>query len=135
MISIGLATFLIYFTWKDIRTGEKVYEQLRRVWTRVFVVTFVVGTVTGIELEFEFGTNFAAFSHFDGELFARPLLVDGLMVFMLEVVFLGVFVFGRDRVGDRLYMLSAIAVILRTWLSAVWILITNSWMQTSRGIE
>ena len=135
VMSMGLAPFLIYFTWKDIRTGEPVYEQLRRFWTKIFAISFVVGTVTGIVLEFEFGTNFAAFSIAAGELFGGPLAVEGMMAFMLEATFLGIFVFGRERVGDTLYFISSVAVGLGTWLSAVWILIANSWMQTPRGYE
>jgi len=135
VMSMGLAPFLIYFTWKDIRGDDPVYEQLRKFWTKIFAISFVVGTVTGIVLEFEFGTNFAAFSTAAGELFGGPLAVEGMMAFMLEATFLGIFVFGRKRVSDRLYMISAIAVGLGTWLSAVWILIANSWMQTPRGYE
>ncbi|ELY72049.1 cytochrome ubiquinol oxidase subunit I [Natrinema pallidum] len=135
VMSMGLAPFLVYFTWKDIRTGKPIYEQLRRFWTQIFAVSFVVGTVTGIVLEFEFGTNFAAFSMTAGELFGGPLALEGMMAFMLEATFLGIFVFGRERVGNVLYMCSAIAVGLGTWLSALWILIANSWMQTPRGYE
>ncbi|ELZ10725.1 cytochrome bd ubiquinol oxidase subunit I [Halovivax asiaticus JCM 14624] len=135
VLTMGLAPFLIYFTWKDIRTGEAIYEQLRRFWTRIFAVSFAIGTVTGLVLEFEFGTNFAAFSTTAGDLFGGPLALEGLLAFMLEATFLGVFVFGRERVGNALYMLSAIAVGVGTWLSAVWILIANSWMQTPRGYE
>jgi cytochrome d ubiquinol oxidase subunit I len=135
VMSMGLAPFLVYFTWKDIRSEDPVYEQLRRFWTKIFAVSFVVGTVTGIVLEFEFGTNFAAFSAFTGELFGGPLATEGMMAFMLEATFLGVFVFGREKVSDALYMVSAVAVGLGTWLSAVWILVANSWMQTPRGFE
>ncbi|QZP39476.1 cytochrome ubiquinol oxidase subunit I [Halobaculum magnesiiphilum] len=135
VMSMGLAPFLIYFTWREIRGGDPVYEQLRRFWTKIFAISFVVGTVTGIVLEFEFGTNFAAFSTAAGELFGGPLAVEGMMAFMLEATFLGIFVFGRERVSDRLYMISSVAVGLGTWLSAVWILIANSWMQTPRGYE
>lgn len=135
VMSMGLAPFLIYFTWKEIRSGEPIYEQLRRFWTKIFAVSFAVGTVTGLVLEFEFGTNFAAFSTVAGELFGGPLALEGMMAFMLEATFLGIFVFGRDRVSDRLYFLSSIAVGLGTWLSAIWILIANSWMQTPRGFE
>ncbi|MEF8914936.1 cytochrome ubiquinol oxidase subunit I, partial [Natronomonas sp.] len=117
------------------RTGEPIYEQLRRFWTKIFAISFVVGTVTGIVLEFEFGTNFAAFSTTAGELFGGPLALEGMMAFMLEATFLGIFVFGRQRVGDVLYMISAVLVGVGTWLSAVWILIANSWMQTPRGYE
>ncbi|WP_416838588.1 cytochrome ubiquinol oxidase subunit I [Haloferax sp. DFSO52] len=135
VMSMGLAPFLIYFTWKDIRSDAPVYEQLRRFWTKIFAVSFVVGTVTGIVLEFEFGTNFAAFSTTAGELFGGPLATEGMMAFMLEATFLGVFVFGREKASDALYMVSAVAVGLGTWLSAVWILVANSWMQTPRGYE
>ncbi|RRJ34216.1 cytochrome ubiquinol oxidase subunit I [Halocatena pleomorpha] len=135
VMSMGLAPFLIYFTWKEIRSSDAIYEQLRRFWTEIFAVSFAVGTVTGLVLEFEFGTNFAAFSTVAGELFGGPLALEGMMAFMLEATFLGIFVFGRERVSDRLYFLSSVAVGLGTWLSAVWILIANSWMQTPRGFE
>ncbi|NHN60799.1 cytochrome ubiquinol oxidase subunit I [Halorussus rarus] len=135
VMSMGLAPFLVYFTWKEVRTGEALYERLRRFWTKIFAVSFAVGTVTGLVLEFEFGTNFAAFSAAAGELFGGPLAVEGMMAFFLEATFLGVFVFGRERVSDRLYFLSSVMVGLGTWLSAVWILVANSWMQTPRGYE
>ena len=135
VMSMGLAPFLVYFTWKEIRSGTAIYEQLRRFWTRIFAVSFAVGTVTGLVLEFEFGTNFAAFSTVAGELFGGPLALEGMMAFMLEATFLGVFVFGRERVSDWLYFVSSVAVGLGTWLSATWILIANAWMQTPRGFE
>jgi cytochrome d ubiquinol oxidase subunit I len=135
VMSMGLAPFLIYFTWKEIRTGETLYVKLRSFWTKIFAISFVVGTVTGIVLEFEFGTNFAVFATAAGELFGGPLATEGLMAFMLEATFLGIFVFGRERVSDRLFFLSSVFVGLGTWLSAVWILVANSWMQTPRGYE
>ena len=135
VMSMGLAPFLVYFTWKEIRTDEAVYERLRRFWVKIFAVSFVVGTVTGLVLEFEFGTNFAAFSTTAGELFGGPLATEGMMAFMLEATFLGVFLYGRDRVSDAFYFVTSVLVGLGTWLSAVWILIANSWMQTPRGYE
>jgi len=135
VMSMGLAPFLVYFTYREVRHGDPLAERLRRFWGRIFAVSFVVGTVTGIVLEFEFGTNFAAFSAFVGELFGGPLATEGMMAFMLEATFLGIFLFGRERVSDRLYFLSAFAVGLGSWLSAVWILVANSWMQTPRGFE
>ncbi|MFB6162336.1 MAG: cytochrome ubiquinol oxidase subunit I [Halococcoides sp.] len=134
-ISMGLAPFLVYFTWQSIRSDDPIYTRQQRFWTKIFAITFVCGTVTGIVLEFEFGTNFATFSTAVGELFGGPLATEGLMAFFLESTFLGVFVFGRERVSDRLYMLSAVLVALGSWLSAVWILVANSWMQTPRGYE
>ncbi|MFB6096899.1 MAG: cytochrome ubiquinol oxidase subunit I [Haloferacaceae archaeon] len=135
VVSMGLAPFLVYFTWREVRGGQPVYEQLRRFWGTVFAISFVVGTVTGIVLEFEFGTNFAAFSTAAGELIGGPLATEGMMAFMLEATFLGIFLFGRERVSDRLFLLSGVAVGLGSWLSALWILIANSWMQTPRGFE
>ncbi|WP_049921567.1 cytochrome ubiquinol oxidase subunit I [Halopiger djelfimassiliensis] len=135
VMTMGLAPFLVYFTWKSIRSSDPLWERQRRFWTRIFAVSFVVGTVTGLVLEFEFGTNFAAFATFAGELFGGPLAAEGMMAFFLEATFLGIFVFGREKVGDALYLVSAIAVGLGTWLSAVWILVANSWMQTPRGYE
>ncbi|MFC7198785.1 cytochrome ubiquinol oxidase subunit I [Halospeciosus flavus] len=135
VMSMGLAPFLVYFTWKEVRDGPPVYEQLRRFWGTVFAISFVVGTVTGIVLEFEFGTNFGAFSTMAGQIIGGPLAVEGMMAFMLEATFLGIFLFGRERVSDRLFFLSGLAVAVGSWLSALWILIVNSWMQTPRGFE
>jgi cytochrome d ubiquinol oxidase subunit I len=135
VMSMGLAPFLVYFTWREIRTDDPTYPRLRQFWTKVFALSFVVGTVTGLVLGFEFGTNFAAFSTTAGELFGGPLATEGMMAFMLEATFLGVFVFGRERVTDRLYFLSSVMVGLGTWLSAARILVANSWMQTPRGFE
>ncbi|MDY7081062.1 MAG: cytochrome ubiquinol oxidase subunit I, partial [Halobacteria archaeon] len=127
VISMGLAPFLIYFTWKEIRTGKDVYVQLRKFWLKIFALSFVVGTVTGLVLEFEFGTNFAAFSTMSGEIFGGPLAIEGMMAFFLEATFLGIFVFGRERVNDYVYLASGVLVGLGSWLSAVWILVANSW--------
>ena len=135
VMSMGLAPFLVYFTWREVRGDDPFYERARRFWTRIFAVSFVVGTVTGLVLEFEFGTNFAAFAAFAGELFGGPLATEGMMAFMLEATFLGVFLYGRDLVSDAFYFVTSVLVGLGTWLSAVWILIANSWMQTPRGYE
>ncbi|RBI59717.1 cytochrome ubiquinol oxidase subunit I [halophilic archaeon] len=133
VLTMGLAPFLVYFTWKSIRSDNPVYKQHRRFWSRIFGVGFVVGTITGLVLEFEFGTNWAAFSRAAGPVFGGPLAAEGMMAFFLESVFLGIFLFGRDRVGDRTYFLSAFLVALGSWLSATWILVANSWMQNPQG--
>ncbi|MFW5965565.1 MAG: cytochrome ubiquinol oxidase subunit I [Halodesulfurarchaeum sp.] len=134
-ISMGLAPFLVYFTWKEVRGAGEPWVSLRRFWVKIFALTFVVGTVTGIVLEFEFGTNFAYYASYVGGIFGGPLATEGLMAFMLESTFLGILLFGRDRVSNRLYLLSAGLVALGSWLSAVWILIANSWMHLPRGYE
>ncbi|MDZ7850666.1 MAG: cytochrome ubiquinol oxidase subunit I [Halodesulfurarchaeum sp.] len=134
-ISMGLAPFLVYFAWKEMRGAGEPWVSLRRFWVKIFALTFVVGTVTGIVLEFEFGTNFAAYASAVGGIFGGPLATEGLMAFMLESTFLGILLFGKERVGRRMYFLSAVLVGLGSWLSAVWILIANSWMQLPRGFE
>ncbi len=134
-ISMGLAPFVVYVTYKEVRAGGEPWVSLRRFWVKIFALTFVIGTVTGIVLEFEFGTNFAAYASAVGGIFGGPLATEGLMAFMLESTFLGILLFGRERVSDRLYFLSAFLTGLGSWLSAVWILIANSWMQTPQGFE
>jgi len=133
VVSMGLAPFLVYFTYKDLWGADPVYGQLRRFWSKIFAVSFVVGTVTGLVLEFEFGTNFAGFAAFAGPLFGGPLAVEGMMAFFLEATFLGVFLFGRERVGRVGYFAAAVLVALGSWLSAIWILVANSWMQNPQG--
>ena len=134
-LSVGLAPFLVYFTVQEVRTGKERYARLRTFWTKLFAIGFVMGTVTGIPMGFMFGTNFAAFSETAGELIGGPLSFEAKMAFMLEAVFLGVLLFGRERVSDWFYALSSVMVALGAWLSAFWILVVNSWMQTPRGHE
>lgn len=133
VVSMGLAPFLVYFTYEDLWGDDVVYARLRTFWTKVFAVSFVAGTVTGLVLEFEFGTNWGAFSTFAGQLFGGPLAIEGMMAFFLEATFLGVFLFGRERVGKRGYFASACLVAVGSWLSATWILDANSWMQNPQG--
>jgi len=134
-LSIGLAPFIIYFTWKDVRTNEQRYARLRSFWVKVFAAGFVMGTVTGIPMSFQFGTNFPQFAEVAGELIGGPLAFEAKMAFFLEAVFLGVLLYGRDRVGDRTYVISSVLVGFGAWLSGFWILIVNAWMQTPRGYE
>jgi cytochrome d ubiquinol oxidase subunit I len=134
-LSVGLAPFIIYFTWKDVRTGEEQYTRLREFWIKVFAVGFVMGTVTGIPMSFQFGTNFPVFAETAGELIGGPLAFEAKMAFFLEAVFLGVLLFGREKVSDRTYILSSVLTGAGAWLSGFWILVVNAWMQTPRGYE
>ncbi len=134
-LSIGLAPYLVYFTVQEVRTGEDRYRRLREFWTKIFAVGFVMGTVTGIPMGFMFGTNFSEFSTVAGELIGGPLSFEAKMAFFLEAIFLGILLFGRDRVSGWFYALSSFFVALGAWLSAFWILVVNSWMQTPRGYE
>jgi cytochrome d ubiquinol oxidase subunit I len=134
-LSVGLAPFIVYFTWKSVRTDEQRYERLRSFWVKVFAAGFVMGTVTGIPMSFQFGTNFPQFSEVAGELIGGPLAFEAKMAFFLEAVFLGVLLYGRERVGDRTYVLSSVLVGVGAWLSGFWILVVNAWMQTPDGYE
>src|SRR6056297_3041473 len=134
-LSIGLAPFIIYFTWKDVTSDEESYTRLREFWIKVFAVGFVMGTVTGIPMSFQFGTNFPQFAEAAGEMIGGPLAFEAKMAFFLEAVFLGVLLFGRERVSDRTYILSSVLTGAGAWLSGFWILVVNAWMQTPRGFE
>lgn len=134
-LSIGLAPFVVYLTWRDVRTGAERYARLREFWLSVFALGFVMGTVTGIPMSVQFGTNFPRFATVTGELIGGPLAFEAKMAFFLEAVFLGVLLFGRERVSDRQYVLSAVLVGVGAWLSAFWVLVVNAWMQTPRGFE
>jgi cytochrome d ubiquinol oxidase subunit I len=134
-LSIGLAPFIVYLTWKDVRTADERFSRLRSFWVRVFAAGFVMGTVTGIPMSVQFGTNFPQFTTAAGELIGGPLAFEVQMAFFLEAVFLGILLYGRQRVTDVTYVLSAVLVGVGAWLSGFWILVVNAWMQTPRGYE
>jgi cytochrome d ubiquinol oxidase subunit I len=104
-------------------------------WVKIFTATFVIGVATGVTMEFAFGTNWASYSRFVGDIFGAPLAAEGLFAFFLESTFLGVLLFGRNRVSAKFYYVSAWLVWAGSMLSALWIIIANSWMQTPRGFK
>ena len=134
-LSVGLAPLIVYFTYKDVKTGSERYAELRDFWVKVFALGFVMGTATGIPMSFQFGTNFPIFAEFAGELIGGPLAFEAKMAFFLEAVFLGVLLFGRERVSDRTYVASSVLVAIGAWLSAFWIIVVNAWMQTPQGFD
>ena len=134
-LSIGLAPFIVYFTYREVYGGAERYTHLREFWLKVFAIGFVMGTVTGIPMSFQFGTNWPRFAEVSGELIGGPLAFEAKMAFFLEAVFLGVLLFGKERVSDRQYVLSSVLVGVGAWLSGFWILVVNAWMQTPRGYE
>jgi cytochrome d ubiquinol oxidase subunit I len=133
--SIGLAPFLVYFTVQEFRTQQARYRKLRTFWTKLFAIGFIMGTVTGIPMGFMFGTNFAVFSEVAGELIGGPLSFETKMAFFTEAVFLGVMLFGHERVPGWFYVFSSVMVAFGAWLSAFWIIVVNAWMQTPQGFE
>lgn len=132
-LSIGLGLQLFLCELAYVRTKNPVWEVAARFWTRVFAVNFAMGVATGIVMEFEFGTNWAAYSRFVGDVFGSALAAEGIFAFFLESGFLAVLVFGWDRVGPKMHLFSTLMVFLGSVFSAVWIVIANSWQQTPAG--
>lgn len=134
-ISIGVGLINAIAQTRCYRNRTEQNQKAAWFWTKMFTATFVVGVATGITMEFSFGTNWADYSRFVGDIFGAPLAAEALFAFFLESVFLGVLLFGRDKVSPRFYTVSAWLVWGGSCLSALWILIANSWMQTPAGAE
>src|SRR5271154_4857103 len=132
-LSIGLGVMLVIMEAEWLKTKNPIYHQMARYWTKVFALTFAIGVATGIVMEFEFGTNWATYSKFVGDVFGSALAAEGIFAFFLESGFLAVLLFGWDKVGRRLHFFSTCMVCLGAHFSAVWIIVANSWMQTPAG--
>lgn len=132
-LSIGLGILLIILEYQFIKTKDKMWENLTRFWVQIFALTFAAGVATGIVMEFEFGTNWEKYSRFVGDIFGSPLAAEGVFAFFLESTFLGILVFGWNRVSAKTHFVSTIMVAFGAHLSALWILIANSWQQTPAG--
>ncbi len=132
-ITIGLAGLIAIIETFRWRTKRDVYDRMSVFLTKLFAVTFVIGVVTGIVMEFEFGTNWSRFSGFVGDILGAPLAAEGILAFFLESAFVGLILFGRNRVSSTVRWLAGVLVFLGTTLSAFWILVANSWMQTPAG--
>ena len=132
-LSIGLGVMLVIMEAAWLKTKNPIYHQMARYWTKVFALTFAIGVATGIVMEFEFGTNWATYSRFVGDVFGSALAAEGIFAFFLESGFLAVLLFGWDKVGRKLHFFSTCMVCLGAHFSAVWIVVANSWMQTPAG--
>lgn len=132
-LSIGLGLNLVIMEALYLATKKPLYRQMARFWTQVFALTFAIGVATGIVMEFEFGTNWAAYSRYVGDVFGSALAAEGIFAFFLESGFLALLLFGWDRVGPKLHFLSTVLVAVGSMFSAVWIIVANSWMQTPAG--
>lgn len=132
-LSIGLGVVLVLLEGLWLRTGNPVWHDAARYWTKVFALTFAIGVATGLVMEFEFGTNWAAYSRFVGDVFGSALAAEGVFAFFLESGFLAVLLFGWDRVPRWLHYLSTCMVCGGAHFSAVWIVVANSWMHTPAG--
>jgi len=129
-LSIGLGVMLVIMEGLWLKTKNPIYHQMARFWTKVFALTFAIGVATGIVMEFEFGTNWATYSRFVGDVFGSALAAEGIFAFFLESGFLAVLLFGWDKVGRKMHFFSTCMVCLGAHFSAVWIVVANSWMQT-----
>lgn len=132
-LSIGIGLIMVVFESMYIRTKNKEYEILAKFWTKIFAITFGIGVVTGIVMEFEFGTNWATYSRYVGDIFGSALAAEGIFAFALESSALGILLFGWNRVKPWVHLVATWAVFLGSMFSAVWIVIANSWQQTPAG--
>ncbi|MCG8306688.1 MAG: cytochrome ubiquinol oxidase subunit I [Cytophagales bacterium] len=132
-LSIGLGLLMVIFESLYIKTKNKEYHILAKFWTRIFALTFGIGVVTGIVMEFEFGTNWAVYSRYVGDIFGSALAAEGIFAFAMESGFLGILLFGWNRVKPWVHLVSTIGVFLGSMFSAVWIVVANSWQQTPAG--
>src|SRR5574338_185781 len=134
-LTIGLGVVLVWLEGWFLKTRDPIYETAARFWTKVFALNFAIGVATGIVMEFQFGTNWATYSRFVGDVFGSARAAEGIFAFFLESGLLAVLVFGWDRVGPRMHFFSTIMVSLGTMFSAVWIVVANSWQQTTAGFH
>lgn len=132
-LSIGLGFIMVIMEGAYLRTSNKQYEQLARFWTKIFAITFGLGVATGIVMEFEFGTNWASYSRYVGDVFGSALAAEGIFAFALESGFLGILLFGWNRVKPIVHFIATLGVWFGSMFSAVWIVVANSWQQTPAG--
>ena len=132
-LTMGLVWFLVFWKWRAIRTGDERYAVAARFWTKILALTFAVGVVTGIPMEFQFGTNWAGFTRYSGGVVGQTLAMEGMFAFLLESAFIGALVWGEQRLGPTKHFLAAVGVAVGSWLSAYFILVTNAFMQHPVG--
>ncbi len=133
ILTMGLSLIIVYFKWKYLRTKAEKYNHIAKFWMKIFGINFAIGVVTGIPMEFQFGTNWAKFSELTGGVIGQTLAMEGVLSFFLESSFIGIFLFGEKLVGQKIHFLSAVLVFLGTWLSGLFIIATNAWMQHPVG--
>jgi cytochrome bd ubiquinol oxidase subunit I len=134
-LTIGLGVLMVFMEGMYLRSRDPLYEAMARFWTRIFAVNFAMGVATGIVMEFEFGTNWATYSRFVGDVFGSALAAEGIFAFFLESGFLAVLVFGWDKVSPGTHFLATVMVSLGSMFSAIWIVVANSWQQTPAGFH
>src|ERR1700750_1209699 len=132
-LTMGLALLIVLFKALALWKRDEIYNATARFWARIFAINFAVGVVTGIPMEFQFGTNWARFSDFSGGVIGITLAMEGMFAFFAESAFLGLFLFGEKKLSPKAHMVSAIMVFLGSWLSGYFIIVTNAFMQHPVG--
>ena len=128
-LTMGLGLLIVVLKTVALRTGDASWDRAARFWGRIFAINFVFGVVTGIPMEFEFGTNWARFSRLSGGVIGQPLAMEGVFSFFLESAFLGLFLYGEKRLSKTMHWFSAVMVWLGSWISGFFIIVTDAWMQ------
>ena len=134
-LTIGMTWILVIMESVYVMTGKQIYKDMTKFWGKLFGINFALGVTTGLTMEFEFGTNWAYYSHYVGDVFGAPLAIEGLMAFFLESTFVGMFFLGWERLTKVQHLMVTFLTALGTNLSALWILVANGWMQNPVGAE
>ena len=134
-LTMGLSLMIVYFKWKFLKTKLDKYNDAAKFWMKIFALNFAMGVVTGIPMEFQFGTNWAKFSELTGGIIGQTLAMEGMFSFFLESSFLGLFIFGEKLLGHKLHFITGFLVFLGSWASGFLIIATHSWMQYPVGYE
>ena len=131
--TMGLALLIVVLKTMALKTGDERYNKAARFWAKIFGINFVMGVVTGIPMEFQFGTNWSQFSRFAGGVIGQTLAMEGMFAFFLESAFLGLFLYGEKRLSPRAHWCRRVAGLLGSWLSGYFIVATDAWMQHPVG--
>lgn len=132
-LTLGLSWMLVIMESVYVMTGKQVYKDMTKFWGKLFGINFALGVTTGLTMEFQFGTNWSYYSHYVGDVFGAPLAIEGMMAFMLESTFVGMFFLGWDRLSKQQHLMATFLVAFGSNMSALWILIANGWMQNPVG--
>ena len=132
-LTLGLSVLTAWFETKYVRTGDEMYLRMTKFWGKLFLINFALGVVTGITQEFQFGMNWAEYSRYVGDIFGAPLAIEATVAFFLESVFIGVWIFGWNKISKTAHAVTIWLVAFGSNLSALWILIANGWMQKPVG--
>ena len=132
-LTLGLSVLIAFMEWRYVKTRDTTWLRMARFWGKLFLINFALGIVTGITLEFQFGMNWAEYSKYVGDIFGAPLAIEATLAFFLESVFIGVWIFGWDKVSSRMHAWAITIVAFATNLSALWIILANGWMQNPVG--